>query len=231
MISASSFSRHSSHAATMDRVYRYQRHFYDLTRKYYLVGRDRLLRDLRIPDAGRVLVVGCGTGRNLIVAARRNPQALFYGLDISRQMLSTAEVAARRAGVAGRTFTVEGDAETFHAKSAFGVAGFDRILMSYSLSMIPNWQRALSQCALQLAPQGEIHIVDFGQMERWPRFARHAMRRWLRKFHVEPRSGLIVEAAELARKHGFDITATPIGGGYAWMIVIKQHSHRNGQKH
>ena len=38
------------HAALMDRLYRRQRHFYDLTRKYYLLGRDRLIAGL---DAAR----------------------------------------------------------------------------------------------------------------------------------------------------------------------------------
>ena len=58
------------HARTMDDVYRYQRYIYDLTRKYYLFGRDTLLRSLDIPDGARVLEIGCGTGRNLVVAAR-----------------------------------------------------------------------------------------------------------------------------------------------------------------
>ncbi|RUV53463.1 SAM-dependent methyltransferase, partial [Mesorhizobium sp. M5C.F.Ca.IN.020.14.1.1] len=31
------------HAELMDGVYRWQRHIYDLTRKYYLLGRDRLI--------------------------------------------------------------------------------------------------------------------------------------------------------------------------------------------
>ena len=32
------------HAALMDTVYRGQRHIYDATRKYFLFGRDRLIR-------------------------------------------------------------------------------------------------------------------------------------------------------------------------------------------
>ena len=38
----------------------------------------------------RVLEVGCGTGRNLVSALRRFPQAEFYGMDISSEMLATA---------------------------------------------------------------------------------------------------------------------------------------------
>jgi len=33
------------HADLMDRVYRRQRHLYDATRKYYLLGRDPMLTD------------------------------------------------------------------------------------------------------------------------------------------------------------------------------------------
>ena len=36
----------SDHKGLMDGVYRYQRHIYDLTRKYYLLGRDGLIADL-----------------------------------------------------------------------------------------------------------------------------------------------------------------------------------------
>ena len=58
----------------MDRMYRYQRYFYDLTRKYYLLGRDRLLSEMDVKPGERVLEVGCGTGRNLKILASRHPQ-------------------------------------------------------------------------------------------------------------------------------------------------------------
>ena len=77
----------SSTSELMDSIYRTQRHIYDLTRKYYLLGRDRLIRELAPPEDGCVLEVGCGTGRNLIKAARRYPRARFYGIDISEAML------------------------------------------------------------------------------------------------------------------------------------------------
>ena len=51
-----------SHAEMMDEVYRYQRHIYDLTRKYYLLGRDRLIEGLKVPDRANILEIGCGDG-------------------------------------------------------------------------------------------------------------------------------------------------------------------------
>ena len=79
-----------SRASTWTRIYRYQRYVYDATRKYYLLGRDRLLAELQPPAGGNVLEIACGTGRNLILAARRYPDARFYGFDISNAMLETA---------------------------------------------------------------------------------------------------------------------------------------------
>ena len=36
----------------MDGTYRWQRHIYDITRKYYLLGRDGLIADLAPPSGG-----------------------------------------------------------------------------------------------------------------------------------------------------------------------------------
>ena len=133
------------HAGLMDEVYRGQRHIYDLTRKYYLLGRDRLIAEMDVPDGGTVLEIGCGTGRNLAQIAKKWPQARLYGLDISEEMLKSATLNLRRAGCVDRTELGQADASRFDAISLFGRARFDRIMFSYTLSMIPDWQGALRQ--------------------------------------------------------------------------------------
>lgn len=155
----STCSASRGHAATMNRVYRRQRHVYDLTRKYYLFGRDTMLDRLDIPEGGRVLEIGCGTGRNLVAAARRTPHALFYGFDIFAEMLDQARANVRRSQAAPRIFLTQGDAENFDARRHFRVEGFDRAFMSYTVSMIPGWQQAIShalppaEAIRQLAPR------------------------------------------------------------------------------
>ncbi|HUH49742.1 MAG TPA: methyltransferase domain-containing protein, partial [Mycoplana sp.] len=88
----------SSHAERMDRQYRYQRHLYDLTRKYYLFGRDRLLGQISAEAGHSILEVGCGTGRNIEHMARLYPHARFFGFDISKEMLETAHKRFVRKG-------------------------------------------------------------------------------------------------------------------------------------
>ena len=69
-----------AHAALMDKVYRRQRYFYDLTRRYYLFGRDKMIRELALAPGDAVVEVGCGTARNLSGAGtrRRNGMRLAY---------------------------------------------------------------------------------------------------------------------------------------------------------
>src|SRR5258707_15389486 len=70
-------------ADLMNRIYRHQRHVYDFTRKYYLLGRDRVIAGIDTHDGARVLEIGCGTRRNLIVAAGKYTGARCFRIDVS----------------------------------------------------------------------------------------------------------------------------------------------------
>lgn len=204
----------------MDAIYRRQRHVYGLTRKYYLLGRDEMLSGLDLPDGGHVLEIGCGTGRNLIVAARLWSQVDLYGLDISDEMLKTAGGAIRRAGLQRRILVGSGDAAGFDAAALFGRTRFDRVLMSYTLSMIPDWWGALRSAAALIAPGGQLEIVDFGQLEDLPAAFRALLFSWLRPFDVIPRAELRT-AAELAGvEEGLNLRFRSLKGGYAWRITL-----------
>lgn len=192
----------------MDAIYAGQRHIYDLTRKYYLLGRDRLIRDLSPPIGGHVIEIGCGTGRNLIAAARAWPGARFHGIDISDAMLATARANIAKAGLSDRITLAQGDATDFDAETLFGRATFDRAFLSYTLSMIPDWQGAIRQARAVLAPEGRLMIVDFGQQERLPQWWRHLLFAWLARFDVTPRASLT------------DYDARPLYRGYAWHLTL-----------
>jgi len=206
----------------MDAIYRYQRFFYDATRKYYLLGRDRLLAELAPPPGGRVLEIACGTGRNLILAARRYPDARYYGFDISNAMLDTARAAIARNGLCDRVSVAAGDATEFTGDGLFGVSSFDRVVISYAVSMIPPWRTALQRAADALTPGGRLHIVDFGEQERLPRWFRGALRAWLAKFSVEPRAALEPELAALAARLGLQLRCAHLYRGYATYAVLEK---------
>ena len=186
----------------MDAIYRYQRFIYDASRKYYLLGRDRLIEDLKPPPGGSVLEVACGTGRNLIKAASRYPDATFYGFDISSAMLDTARATIARRKLADRVIVATGDATDFTGERLFGVAAFDSVFVSYSLSMIPPWRSALRQAFAAVAPGGRLHIVDFGEQAGLPRWFKAGLHAWLAKFSVTPRAELEAELATLAAETG-----------------------------
>lgn len=208
------------HAQAMDAIYADQRHIYDLTRRYYLLGRDRLIADLAPPPGGHVLEIGCGTARNLIAAARAWPDARFHGIDISAAMLVTAHASVARAGLRDRIDLVRGDAATFDAMTSFGRERFDRLFLSYTLSMIPPWVSTIDRAASALAPGGRLHIVDFGQQERLPTLWRRGLFAWLDRFDVTPRADLFNMVRAVAAERGLSVNVRALHRGYAWMATL-----------
>lgn len=204
----------------MDRIYRHQRHIYDITRKYYLLGRDRLIARLAPAPGSRVLEIGCGTARNLVRAARAYPDVRFFGIDISQEMLHTARQSIARQGLQAHIRLAQADATRFDPALLFGVPGFSRIFISYSLSMIPGWPAVLDQAAACLLPGGELHIVDFGRQEGLPGWFRAALRRWLALFHVHPRDDLEAVLADLAGKSRLSCVVERPYQGYAQHAVL-----------
>ena len=211
-------------ALHMDGIYKYQRYIYDATRKYYLLGRDRMLDELRPGDGQTVLEVGCGTGRNLILAAKRYPNARFYGFDISNEMLATARQSIAKAGMSDRITVGQGDATAFDVREMFGIDGADRVFVSYAFSMIPPWREAIPEAIKAVAPGGSLHIVDFGQQEGWPAWFRVLLFAWLKKFSVYPREELEQELIRNAREHDMQLRFERLYRGYADYALLVRTS-------
>ena len=203
----------TSHAALMDQVYRRQRYIYDFTRKYYLFGRDRLIRELDIRPGQRLVEVGCGTARNLIAIARRYPDARLFGLDASQEMLKTAAEAIERAGLSSRIVLAHGYAEALSPAMFAETEPFDICVFSYSLSMIPQWKEALRSASGTLSKTGFIHVVDFGDLTGLGSWGRAILLGWLRLFHVAPRAELL-QAFECGGKG----TLCLLPGRYAFLL-------------
>jgi S-adenosylmethionine-diacylgycerolhomoserine-N-methlytransferase len=209
-------------ATEMDAIYRVQRHIYDASRKYYLLGRDGLINGLDAPPGGSVLEVGCGTGRNLILAAEHYPAARFYGFDVSNAMLETARKSIERWELSHSITLAQADASRFDAQEAFGIDGFDRVFISYALSMIPPWQDAIVCAYRAVKPGGSLHIVDFGEQRNLPSAFRTGLRAWLRKFAVYPRADLEPELRRLAAETGAELTFERPFRDYACNALLKK---------
>jgi S-adenosylmethionine-diacylgycerolhomoserine-N-methlytransferase len=209
-------------AGLMDRMYRHQRHVYDLTRKYYLAGRDEAIARLKPGPGDRVLEIGCGTGRNLIKAARAYPEARFFGLDVSREMLRAAAASIARAGLSSRISIAQADAAAFDPLALFGHAQFDRVIISYALSMIPSWREALGLALDVVAPGGSLRLVDFGECSGLPGPFKTALRRWLAAFDVSPRDDLAETLAALSASRGLTSATEPWRRGYAILAVASR---------
>jgi S-adenosylmethionine-diacylgycerolhomoserine-N-methlytransferase len=204
----------------MNRMYRWQRYIYDATRRYYLLGRDWMLADLRAAAGATILEIGCGTGRNLIRAASRYPGARLFGIDVSTEMLTSATSAVARRGITDRIRLAHGDATTFDATALFGIAAFDRVFISYSLSMIPDWPRVLDAAVCRLAAGGSLHVVDFGNQKQLPQLFRTLLLRWLALFDVSPRADLKQTLEQLADRAGADLRYKEPLRGYVQLAVL-----------
>lgn len=214
-------------AVAMDRMYRFTRHIYDLTRAYYLIGRDRMLAKVVTNPSTATLEVGCGTARNLIKLARRPEPGLLCGLDASQEMLDTAAASIARVGVpaAGheRIRLRQGLAEQLDARSMFGRdEPFDTIFFSYCLSMVPTWPGAIEAAMANLKTGGHLLIVDFWDQKELPAVFAAGLKRWLTLFHVHYRPEVHDALAALGTSARGDVAFESVARRYAYIASIRK---------
>lgn len=206
----------------MDRMYRLQRYFYDFTRKYYLLGRDRLLGEMDIQAGEMVLEAGCGTGRNLIILAKRHPNANFFGLDASSAMLETAQSKINAAGVKNIDLKTA-LADDFSYSTTFGVSRpFDKIFFSYSISMIPPWRESIDNALSNLKSGSELFMVDFYDQNGLPRIFQKFLTAWLKAFHVQFRKDLFPYLETFERSGVGKLSVTSLYRRYAFIAVFRK---------
>ena len=202
-------------AQKMDQQYRYQRYVYDLSRKYYLLGRDSLLQEIALKPNETVLEIGCGTARNLLKLAKAQPEAKLFGLDASQLML---EMAQEKLHHAGQICLKQGLAQQVTPQQFGEHEGFDHIVCSYVLSMIPKWDEAIEQAVRTLKPGGCLHIVDFSDQRGMPNWFRTPLLKWLDWFNVHPDPSLPTYLETLAEHLGGRLQIRQIAGRYALIV-------------
>lgn len=208
---------------SMDRMYRWTRHVYDASRKYYLLGRDYLITQLHAKPDEVVCEVGCGTARNLIKMAKAYPQAEFVGLDASGEMLKTAQKSLQSKRMDGRIQLAQAYAQSFKPEDLFRLSKpLDKIVLSYALSIIPPWRESLDHCLAVIRNGGELHIIDFGPQDKLPGSFRAFLFWFLSKFHVYYKPEILEYLKRLEHEKKGTLDYTPLYGGYAYHAIFRK---------
>lgn len=208
----------------LNKIYRLQRHFYDLTRRFFLFGRDRLLRQMDVQTGSRVLEIGCGTGRNLIRLAQIGPGARLFGLDASDEMLNTAAAKLDARDLQKEICLRRALAEDFDFRETFGLEEpFDKIFISYALSMFPAWQDALRNALGNLKAGGDLYIIDFWDGAGLPRLLISLRNWWLGLFKIYYRPEYLEFLKRLQAEGKGKFTLRSVGTNYAFIV----HFHKS----
>lgn len=169
-------ARGESHRERLDAFYRGQARGYDDFRKRLLKGREELVAQLPLRPGAVWVDLGGGTGANLAMAGKRLQELKrAYVVDLCPALV---EVARQRCAAAGwrNVEVAEADATQFRPREGT----VDVVTFSYSLTMIPDWYRAIEHALGLLRPGGALGVVDFYVSRKYPEpgFARHS---WLQR--------------------------------------------------
>jgi S-adenosylmethionine-diacylgycerolhomoserine-N-methlytransferase len=170
--------RGNTHAERLTSFYGYQASEYDDFRKSFLRGRDDLISHICFEPGCRWCDLGCGTGYMLTAAdpmARQCSQITL--VDLCKPLL---DVASRK--IAAETwvnaFVQQSDITAYRPEGEVDVVTF-----SYSLSMTPDWFKAIDRAWEILRPGGTIGVVDFYVARKFPISDDHRRQRiWTRHF-------------------------------------------------
>lgn len=197
----------------MDSVYRNTRHFYDLTKPMFLFGRDELLDSLHPKVDETICEIGCGTARNLIYLARRYQNTNFIGIDASALMLEIASKKVKKEKLSSQIKLIHGLAGIHEFQKKI-----DRMVFSYSLSMMSKPREILENCLEQMPPGGTIHIVDFGDFKMWPEVFKSSTIKFLNLFEMFPKPDSVRDF-ETDKKYILNYKTRL--GGYSYIATLK----------
>ncbi len=154
-----------SHAERLESFYAPQQRTYDSFRARMLHGRRELFESIEAPSNAVWIDFGAGTGENAEYLQKQfGSMSMLYLVDLCPALLAAAEERIVRQGWTN-VWAVCADATTFQPPEGYA----DVVTFSYSLTMIPDWFRAVDQALEILKPGGIVGVVDFYVARKYPR--------------------------------------------------------------
>lgn len=186
--------RRGDQQARLERFYGPQAAYYDSFRARLLTGREALYADLDLAPGARLIEIGAGTGHNLACLGPKVGRLARVDLvDLCDPLL---EQARRRWSEYPNVFCHHADACTWFPREAADV-----VVFSYSLSMIPDWRRALVNAFAMLRPGGRLAVVDFTLLAEQSPWMRRFWRAWFGHDGVRPDALHLSTLATLLPNH------------------------------
>lgn len=148
-------------AERLEQFYRPQSRDYDRSRASLLPGRDEVVRMLELKPGEHVIDLGAGTGANLEHMGEALPA--LASVTLVDLCSSLAGLARARAARHPNVTLVEADMTRWRPAQPADV-----VLMSYSLTMVPDWFAAIDAALDMLRPGGRLGVVDFYVSRRVP---------------------------------------------------------------
>jgi len=157
-------ARGATHQERLESFYSGQANGYDDFRRRMLHGRQEMIQAIPVPAGGIWVDLGAGTGENAEhIGPALDQLSNMYLVDLSPSLLRQAD--QRVSAHQWKNVTpVCHDATTFVPSEG----QVDVVTFSYSLTMIPDWFRAIDHAWELLKPGGTLGVVDFFVSRKHP---------------------------------------------------------------